>query len=178
MRTLALYNTRGMVAPLELLRKRHLEHCDLFVHCGNSMVDYTNEFIAGYVVIRGNDDFEQHFLRDYVIDVENQRILIMNNIEYRGEEGPSRLANFVESLQDKMDIVICATKPHGYSEERNGVIYVCPGDSNIPAENTYAIIENDEVGTRVSLFKIDTGELKNTSLYENLKEVGDKENGE
>ncbi|MGL5042804.1 MAG: hypothetical protein ACRC6X_06895 [Culicoidibacterales bacterium] len=166
MRTLVVYNTRGMVAPLDLLRKRHLEHCDLFVHCGNTMVDYTNEFIAGYVVIRGNDDFDQHFLRDYVIEVEDKRLLIMNNIDFRGEEGLTRLSGFVEFLADKMDIVICATQQDGSAFVKNGILYVCPGDANVPQINTYAIIETEETGTRVSHFDIGTGELKKTKFFE------------
>ncbi|GBU10490.1 phosphoesterase [Erysipelotrichaceae bacterium] len=165
MRALALYNTRGMVAPLELLRKRHLEHCDIFIHCGNSMVDYTNEFISGYITIRGNDDFEQHYLRDYILTIEEQKILIMNNIEYRGQDGPRRLAEFVTSLDDTMSIVICATRVAPYSELLNNVLYVCPGDASERLVNSYAIIETEDDGIRVSFFDITSGALKNTVLY-------------
>jgi|GEM_PF-3318660 Predicted phosphoesterase len=171
MRALAIYNTRGMVAPLEMLRKRHLEHCDLFIHCGNSMVDYQNEFIEGYVVIKGSDDFDQHFLRDYMIETYDQRILIVNNIDYRAQDGFERLTEFVKSLYDRITIVICAAKEHGYSSMVDDIIYVCPGDANLKNENSYVIIETDEEGTQVNIFDIDTSELKNSNYFPLPKKI-------
>ena len=155
-----------MVGPLELLRNRHLEHCDLFVHCGNSMVDYQNEFIAGYVVIRGGDDFENHFLRDYILDIENQKILMINNIDYRGTHGLERLVTFVQGLYDKMSIVICATNDKGYSHMLRDTLYVCPGNANDMSEQTYVIIETEEDGIRVSFFDIETGDLRKMDYHE------------
>ena len=168
MRALVLYNTRGMVAPLDILRKRHLEHCDLFIHCGNSMVDYQNEYIEGYVVIRGGDDFETHFLRDYVFEIDNQRLLIINNIDYRGERGLARLQTFVESLYDKMSIVVCPFTEFATSQSINGTIYIAPGDASNKLSNTYAIIETENDGVRVNTFTIDTGDLKSSLFYSQI----------
>jgi len=168
MRTLVLYNTRGMVAPLELLRNRHLEHCDLFVHAGNSMVDYQNEYIDGYLIIQGPDDFETHFLRDYMFDVENQRILIINNIEYRGKKGLKSLVKFVNSLYDKITIVICAFADSSTSFKHKNTIYVSPGDASLTGTSTYIIIETETTGVRINTFDIQSGDLQATEFYENI----------
>lgn len=166
MRILALYNTRGMVGPLETLRTRHLEHCDLFVHCGNSMVDYQNEFIAGYVVIRGGDDFENRFLRDYILEIEGYNVLMMNNLEYRGKDGIERVSTFVDELFDKIDIVLCATQTAPSSQMIDNVLYISPGDASDAYYDTYAIIETEEEGIRVSFFNIETGALFKMDYYE------------
>lgn len=169
MRALVIYNTRGMVAPLETLRNRHLEHCDLFIHCGNSMVDYQNEFIEGYVVIQGSSDFETHFLRDYVFEIDNQRMLIINNIDYRGEQGLAKLKTFVHDLYDKMTIVVCAFNTMSTAVVENGTLYVAPGDANEKYANTYVIIETDDAGIYVNTFDILSGELKATKYFEDIK---------
>jgi len=169
MRTLILYNTRGMVAPLEILRNRHLEHCDLFVHAGNSMVDYQNEYIDGYLIIQGNDDFETHFLRDYMFEIENQRILIINNIEYRGEKGAKALTKFVNALYDKVTIVICAFADSSVSFKYKNTVYISPGDASLASSNTYVIVEPELDGVRVNTFNIQSGDLKKTEFYENIR---------
>jgi len=168
MRALVVYNTRGMVAPLEILRSRHLEHCDLFIHCGNSMVDYQNEFIEGYVVIQGSDDFETHFLRDYVFEVDSQRMLIINNIDYRGESGLDNLEKFVHSLYDKMTIVVCAYTSVATSTRIDNTLYVAPGDASNDKNSTYSIIETEDEGIRINTFDIISGELQSTVFYEQI----------
>jgi len=168
MRTLILYNTRGMVAPLELLRQRHLEHCDLFVHAGNSMVNYQNDYIDGYLIIQGADDFETHFLRDYMFEVENQRMLIINNIEYRGTKGVKTLAKFVNSLYDKVTIVICAFAESTASFQHKNTLYISPGDASVSGANTYVIIETELEGIRINTFGIQDGDLKATEFYEHV----------
>lgn len=172
MRILAIYNTRGMVGPLEALRTRHLEHCDLFVHCGNSLLPYTNEYISGYVVIRGIDDFDAHFLRDFIIDIYDKKILIINNFEFRGKKGLQRLHKFVLSLQEKISVVICATTDMYAVQQIQGILYVSPGDANENSIHTYAVIDSSDEEYMINFFDITTSQLKYSKVFK-IEKGGD-----
>ncbi|TLG71764.1 YfcE family phosphodiesterase [Culicoidibacter larvae] len=162
MRILAVYNTRGQVAALEKIRDRHLEHCDLFVHCGNAMVSYDNEYIQGYVVVSGPNDFDPHFLRDYILDVEGRRILIVNGYQQDIKNGLIHMYNFAKQFH--ADVVIFGASPQPIISEYQGMVLISPGEATNEfdtAMKSYAIIDLEEQ-IRVNIFDIDSGDLVQT----------------
>lgn len=64
---------------LTLIRERHLREADLFIHCGDSQLPFNHPKLEGYLVVRGNCDFDQNLLNDRVENLTSQDRLFVTH---------------------------------------------------------------------------------------------------
>ncbi len=61
--------------PLDIVLRRH-RRADYFIHCGDSQMP--KYMLRSFICVRGNNDFEPGFDREFILSVEEHRILILH----------------------------------------------------------------------------------------------------
>lgn len=145
---------------LKKIRERHLHETDLFIHCGDSQLMSDHKEIQGYLMVRGNCDFDQNYPLDRMEKLNEQDTLFMTHgHHYDVKYSMQRL--YYKALEVGATIV-CYGHSHCIGAEMNeGVLFLNPGSVLLPRntkEKTYATITIAPHELEVVYVEVSTGE--------------------
>jgi putative phosphoesterase len=143
MKLLVISDTHGFENELVEIKERYEKEVDYMFHCGDSELPSTHKAIQGFLVVRGNCDFDHGFPNEIVEQVNdhirlyathghlyNVKMTLMN-IQYRAEEAGAT--------------IICFGHSHLAGSELVGnKIFINPGSFRLPrriVERTYCLLE-------------------------------------
>ncbi|EOR25486.1 metallophosphoesterase [Niallia alba] len=152
MKILIVSDSHGLVSELGVLKKRHEEDVDLFLHCGDSELSASEEVMAGYITVQGNCDYEDRYPTETIQEIARKKIFLthghlygvkssLNNLLYKAKEMGANIACFGHSHFLGMEVV-------------DDVLFINPGSLRLPRgrkEQTYVIltIESNRFVTEV-----------------------------
>lgn len=152
MKVLIVSDSHGMVSELGVVKKRHENEVDLFLHCGDSELSANEAVLDGYITVQGNCDYDDRYPTETIQEIAGKKIFLthghlygvkssINNLLYKAKEVEADIACFGHSHFLGMEVV-------------DGVLFINPGSLRLPrgrAEQTYVIltIESDRFVTEV-----------------------------
>ncbi|MDE5052280.1 metallophosphoesterase family protein [Niallia taxi] len=74
-----------------MLKARHQEEADLFLHCGDSELPIDDKAISGYVVFQGNCDYFSQYPEDSIQEMNGKKLLMVHGHLYGVKSSVSRL---------------------------------------------------------------------------------------
>lgn len=145
---------------LTLIRERHLREADLFIHCGDSQLPFNHPKLEGYLVVRGNCDFDQNLLNDRVENLTSQdRLFVTHGHLYDVKYSLQRL--YYKACELEANIV-CYGHSHCIGAEMiEDILFINPGSVMLPRntrEKTYAILMLTEQWLEVVFYEVKTGQ--------------------
>ena len=159
MKMLVVSDSHGDQEVLKRILEVEGEDTQMFFHCGDSLVEYSEMF--PFATVKGNCDFFNKFNKHIELDSPIGYIYVLH-----GEMGLLNIKRMVKQLKYKPDIVLYGhTHIHSY-EYHNDVHYFNPGSVSKPRDGTngtYLIIEGttkDDI--RWEFKKVET--LNNTNI--------------
>lgn len=145
-------DTHFQTKYITAVNKLHSD-ADLFIHCGDSQLEVTHPELAGYVKVKGNNDFGD-YPKFAVADLGNERFFVTHGHLYNIEFGPDVV---VQAARDQGATIACYGHTHvPVAEVVNGVLCINPGSTSFPRGKvrvgSYAILYLNDDGSRVVRF--------------------------
>lgn len=159
-KVLVVSDSHGLTSELIKIRERHLNEVDLMLHCGDSELQADDQVLEGYVVVRGNCDFEEQFPEESIQMIDGKRILLTHGHHYNVKSTLVSLSYRAEEL--KADIA-CFGHSHILGAEMyNGVLFINPGSIRLPRlrkEKTYCVLEIIDDKVTLNVYDVTLGIL-------------------
>ncbi|TWI57050.1 metallophosphoesterase family protein [Halalkalibacter nanhaiisediminis] len=154
MKALIISDSHGLEDELNEVIDRHKNEVDIFIHCGDSELTKDHFALQGVNVVKGNCDYGDDFLEEWVETIDDTTIYVTHGhlynvkmthvpLSYRAEEKGAQIACFGHS------------HVAGAFEE-NSVIYINPGSIRMPRnrkEKTYCICARTSTETTVTYYE-------------------------
>jgi uncharacterized protein len=163
-KVLVISDSHGLTTELSLIREKHKDEVDLFLHCGDSELSSNNSALEGYLVVRGNCDFDEDFPEELVQKVGKWKILMTHGHRYQVKSTLTSLSYRAEELEAR--IVLFGHSHILGAEMLNGILFLNPGSIRLPRlrkEKTYCILEIIDDKIILNVYDINLGLL--TELY-------------
>lgn len=159
-KVLIVSDSHGSAAVLQELKERHGTSTDLFIHCGDSELQPTDEAIVGFAAVKGNCDYKGSFPEDLVQEAGGRRILITHGHLYSVKTSLNSLS--YRTAEVEADIVCFGHSHILGAEQINGKLFINPGSILLPRsrrEKTYVILTLEKDSAILDVFDFDNGEL-------------------
>ncbi|SER88829.1 metallophosphoesterase family protein [Psychrobacillus sp. OK032] len=147
---------------------RVLEHwtdVDAVIHCGDSELAATYFESKPVHIVRGNCDFDDGFPEEVVIDLGNEKILVVHGHKHQVKTTLMPLKYRAEEVQAS---IVCFGHSHLIGAEyQKGVLYINPGSLHKPRgrkEKSYAIVEKMKHTWQVKFYSSEHVVLESTSF--------------
>jgi uncharacterized protein len=146
-------DSHGLQGELRMIKDRHQNEAEAFIHCGDSELDYHSDEMTGFHKVRGNCDFDRNYQEDIDFSVGEMKFFVthghlynvkMNlmSLSYRADEvraqivcfGHSHLAG-AEKVGEKLFI-----NPGSIRQPRGGACGVTPTYVKLSWDNNRKII--------------------------------------
>lgn len=158
MKLLIVSDSHGMHAELKQLKEKYENSVDAMIHCGDSELMASDDEISGFLIVRGNCDFDRHFPLDIKEQIDGNHIFVTHGHHYNVK---MTLMNLLYKAKEVNANFVFFGHSHMLGAEMiNGILFLNPGSFLMPRgrkEKTYAIVEknNDSITTK---FYTDTHE--------------------
>lgn len=141
-KVLVISDSHGLTNELIRIKEKHKDEVDLLLHCGDSELSAIDPALDGFIVVRGNCDFDEKFPEDSVQTVGDTNIMITHGHRYQVKSTLTSLSYRAQELDAK---IVCFGHSHILGAEMlNGILFLNPGSIRLPRqrkEKTYCIIE-------------------------------------
>lgn len=153
---------------LSLIRDRHLQEAQLFIHCGDSQLPAHHPALTGFLTVCGNCDFDRHLLNDQLENLSPQdRLFMTHGHLYDVKYSLQRLYYKARELEAN---IVCYGHSHCIGAEMiDGILFINPGSVLLPRntkEKTYAMLTLTEPALEVSFFEVQTGKRLSSHKFE------------
>ena len=111
---------------LQEIKNRHPE-CDLFIHCGDSMMPPTDEQMQGYLAVMGNNDFMYDYKSEQLINVDDKCIWVTHGDNDRVKYERHLDTLFYRAKERQADIVMFGHTHVERAEMIEGTLFLNPG---------------------------------------------------
>jgi uncharacterized protein len=163
-KVLVVSDSHGLISELSKIKKRHENEVNLMIHCGDSELEPNDAALDGFIVVRGNCDFEEQFPEESLQTIAGKRILVTHGHHFHVKSSLMNLTYRAEELEAN---IVCFGHSHILGAEIiNGKLFLNPGSIRLPRmrkEKTYCIIEL--IGDKINLNVYDV----NLGLLPSLK---------
>lgn len=133
-------DNHGAISPLELIPLKY-PNIKTKIHCGD--VELPPQYLEGYDVISGNNDFSGDYPDTLIVEVDNIRILVIHGHQYYFD----RLEKLAKRAINNHCQVVCFGHTHVFEEKLvNGVLCINPGSLRYNRDGTepsYAYVQYD-----------------------------------
>lgn len=141
-RILAVSDTHGRLAPLELLAEK-VKDVDLLVHLGDGIAQL-NEIKKFYpsletVCVRGNNDFTCDAPDEQVLCVKGKRVFLCHGHTLSVKSGIGALLS--EGKRNRADLILFGHTHDPFYTVEDGVTIVNPGALGMGFPPSYAVID-------------------------------------
>ncbi|MFJ5768411.1 metallophosphoesterase family protein [Psychrobacillus sp. NPDC093180] len=144
MKILVMSDTHRDTATMEQVIE-HWKEVDAVIHCGDSELPASYFESKPIHIVRGNCDFDEEFPEEVIIELGNERILVVHGHKHQVKTTLMPLKYRGEEVQAT---VVCFGHSHLLGAElQNGLLYINPGSLHMPRgrkEKSYAIVEKVE----------------------------------
>lgn len=128
---------------------------DCMFHCGDSELEPTDSLWDDFVVVTGNCDYDERFLKEQLVKTDEDRILMTHGHLYNVRQ---TLSNLVYRAQELSASIVLFGHTHELGVEMiEEVLVLNPGSISLPRGQymikTYAIIENLADSYQVSYYR-------------------------
>ncbi|WP_026693736.1 metallophosphoesterase [Peribacillus kribbensis] len=163
MKALIMSDSHGLEDEVILLKERH-QDADLFIHCGDSELDFGHEALKSLEYVKGNCDFDSRFpevishkFGDYQFLITHGHLfnvkMTLMNLQYKAEE-------------EEADIICFGHSHIAGSELIDGRLFINPGSIRLPKgirEKTYVLLEAENRDVSVSFYTLEGKPLETLS---------------
>lgn len=159
-KVLVISDSHGLTNELIHIKEKHKDEVNLLLHCGDSELSANDPALDGFIVVRGNCDFDEKFPEDSVQTVGDTNIMITHGHRYQVKSTLTSLSYRAQELDAK---IVCFGHSHILGAEMlNGILFLNPGSIRLPRqrkEKTYCIIELIDDKIILNVYDINLGLL-------------------
>jgi len=159
-KVLIVSDSHGLTTELAKIKEKHANEVDLMIHCGDSELSAIEPCIEGYLVVRGNCDFEGNFPEDLIEDVAGFRLYITHGHRYSVK---STLLNLSYRAREQKANIVCFGHSHSLGAEViDQTLFINPGSIRLPrgrVEKTYVILEIESGTMILKVYDLWQGEI-------------------
>lgn len=141
-KVLIISDSHGLTKELEVIRKRHLDHVDLMIHCGDSQLPSSHKSMEGYLTVMGNCDYDGGYPLETITEISGKKIFITHGHKYSVK---TSLMNLKYKAEEVGADIVCFGHSHVLGAEKaGGILFLNPGSIRLPREpieKTYMILE-------------------------------------
>ncbi|MED4037515.1 metallophosphoesterase [Niallia taxi] len=160
MKVLIVSDSHGLVNELQVLKERHKEEAELFLHCGDSELPIDDKAISGYVVVQGNCDYYAKYPEETIQEVNGKKLLMVHGHLYGVKSSVSRLLYRAKEVGAQ---IACFGHSHYLGMEMiEDVLFINPGSLRLPRgrmEKTYVILSVEDKTLKTEVYDFDKGLL-------------------
>jgi uncharacterized protein len=159
-KVLVISDSHGLTTELSRIKDKHEVEVDLLLHCGDSELPANDPALEGFIVVRGNCDFDEDFPEDSVQIVGDRKIMITHGHRDNVKSTLTSLSYRAQELDAK---IVCFGHSHILGAEmQNGILFLNPGSIRLPRqrkEKTYCILELMDDKIILNVYDINLGLL-------------------
>ncbi len=160
MKILVLSDTHGDKVRMEqVISSNH--HVDLIIHCGDSELEATYFENREIQIVRGNCDFEKHYPMERIMELKNEKFLIVHGHMHNVK---STLMPLYYRAKEVEATVVCFGHSHILGAEiQDDILFINPGSLTNPRgrrEKSYALLEKKASSWIVTFFNEQNLELE------------------
>jgi uncharacterized protein len=163
-KVLVLSDSHGLTSELLRIKEKHKDDVNLFLHCGDSELPANDPALDGFIVVRGNCDFDEEFPEDSIQVVKNKKIMITHGHLYNVKSSLTSLSYRAQELEAE---IVCFGHSHILGAEMiNGILFLNPGSIRLPLqrkEKTYCILEVIDDKIILNVYDINLGQITELS---------------
>ncbi|MGE8206058.1 metallophosphoesterase [Heyndrickxia sp. NPDC080065] len=145
MKLLIVSDSHGLHEELKQLKERYEKTVDAMIHCGDSELMASDDEIKGFLIVRGNCDYDKHFPLDILQNIDGNNIFITHGHHYNVKMTLLNLS--YKAKEVAADFVFFGHSHTLGAEMINGTLFLNPGSFLMPRgrkDKTYAIVEKNE----------------------------------
>lgn len=161
-------DSHGLTKELEEMKEKHT--VDLYIHCGDSELDFDAAELSPFYKVGGNCDFDSLYPDQEVLDLNGIRFFVTHGHLHQVK---GNLTNLSYAAEEHRANVVCFGHTHIAGAEKIGnQLFINPGSIRMPrnrVEKTYAILswENtDQV--QVDFYTLKDGKVKDMTYQTSL----------
>ncbi|WP_152654777.1 metallophosphoesterase family protein [Oceanobacillus sp. CFH 90083] len=132
-------DSHGLTKELNEITKRH--SVDLYIHCGDSELDFDAAELSAFYKVGGNCDFDSLYPDQEVFDLDELRFFVTHGHLHQVK---GSLTNLSYAAEEYKANVVCFGHTHIAGAEKIGAqLFINPGSIRMPrnrVEKTYAIL--------------------------------------
>ncbi|PLT30200.1 metallophosphoesterase [Peribacillus deserti] len=163
MKALIISDSHGLIDELTELKIRHKD-ADVFIHCGDSELDFGHEALDGFQYVRGNCDFDSRFPKSISKEMLGYRFFVTHGHLYNVK---MTLMNLSYQAEEEQAEIVCFGHSHiAGSEMIGGRLFINPGSIRLPKgirDKTYVLLDMQSRHVTVQFYSMDGNLIKNLS---------------
>lgn len=157
---LVVSDSHGLTSELMKIKEKHINEVELMIHCGDSELNPDDKELEGFVVVRGNCDFDSDFPEETFHEVDGKKIIVTHGHHYGVK---STLMNLSYRAEELGADIVCFGHSHLLGAEMiNGKLFLNPGSIRLPRlrrEKTYCILDINGDKVTLDVYDINLGLL-------------------
>ncbi|MBM7701319.1 metallophosphoesterase [Metabacillus iocasae] len=155
MKVLIVSDSHGLEQELLAIKERHQQEVHAMIHCGDSELSSDSNEMANFLSVRGNCDYDKHYINDRLEQIGELRFLVTHGHLYNVKMS---LMNLHYKADETEADVVCFGHSHVAGAEMiDGTLFINPGSILLPRmrkEPTYAILETNGNNIVVHFYEV------------------------
>ncbi|QTM99994.1 YfcE family phosphodiesterase [Sediminibacillus dalangtanensis] len=165
-KVLIMSDSHGWTEEVAVIRDRHKEEVDQFIHCGDSELDADAPELEQFMKVAGNCDMDSRFPDESHFSVGSLHFYVAHGHLHQVKSTLMPLSYRAEEVGAQ---VICFGHTHIAGAERvDNQLFINPGSIRLPrgrSEHTYAILSWEDKGEITVEFKDWNGKTIEEMMY-------------
>lgn len=161
-------DSHGLTKELEEMKEKHA--VDLYIHCGDSELDFDAPELSPFYKVGGNCDFDSLYPDQEVLDLNGIRFFVTHGHLHQVK---GSLTNLSYAAEEHQANVVCFGHTHIAGAEKIGnQLFINPGSIRMPrnrVEKTYAILSWENTDhVQVDFYTLKDGKVKDMTYQTSL----------
>lgn len=127
-KVLVLSDSHGLTNRIDEIANRH--KVDVKIHCGDSELAYNSPHLEGFMVVRGNCDWDQTFEEEKIIELNGLRIFVTHGHLFGVKSSLLQLQ--YRALEVNANIALFGHSHVAYCEQHDHQLFINPGSIRSP----------------------------------------------
>ncbi|GIO21764.1 metallophosphoesterase [Oceanobacillus sp. J11TS1] len=161
-------DSHGLTKELDAMKEKH--DVDLYIHCGDSELEFDAAELSAYYKVSGNCDFDTRYPDEEVLDLNGLRFFVTHGHLHQVK---GNLTNLSYAAEEQEANIVCFGHTHIAGAEKIGnQLFINPGSIRMPrnrVEKTYAILSWESSNqVQVDFYTLDSGKVEGMSYQVSL----------
>ncbi|MFD1065411.1 metallophosphoesterase [Oceanobacillus locisalsi] len=161
-------DSHGLTKELEEITEKHT--ADLYIHCGDSELDFDAGQLSAFYKVAGNCDFDSLYPEQEIINLNGLRFFVTHGHHHQVKRS---LTNLSYAAEEHGANVVCFGHTHIAGAEKIGnQLFINPGSIRMPrnrVEKTYAILSwEKESDIQVDFYTLEDGKIEDMTYQTSL----------
>nr|WP_259544733.1 metallophosphoesterase [Heyndrickxia oleronia] len=165
MKLLIVSDSHGLKKELGELKQRYEHQVDAMIHCGDSELMSNEDEVQGFLIVRGNCDFDKQYPLDIRKNINGNEIFITHGHHYNVKMTLMNLSYKAKEVH--ADFCVFGHSHILGAEMINGTLFLNPGSFLMPRgrrERTYALVQKEKNMITIQFFTDAHKELEELRL--------------